>query len=245
MVSPTYNESTPGPNHYVGATLNVLPTRAVIAWVLTTTTTSASTTYHSREALNKPLLHVWIVPVDSIAPTVPGGLTSAVVSSSQVNLTWSASTDAVGVQGYKVYRDNSYLSTVGPVGSASFSDTGLARGSSHTYQVSAIDAAGNESARSTTVSATSLPSTDTVAPTNPSSVAASASAWNVVNVTWTASTDTFGVTRYTIFRDGTKLAVVNGVNRTDFGGDSIPWRKMESWHQTRPPARSSGGIHES
>jgi len=35
------------------------------------------------------------------------------------------------------------------------------------------------------------------------------------------------------------------VNRTDFGGDSIPWRKMESWHQTTLPARSRGGIHQS
>ena len=35
------------------------------------------------------------------------------------------------------------------------------------------------------------------------------------------------------------------LNRTDFGGDSIPWRIMESWHKTAPPARSSGGIHQS
>ena len=62
---------------------------------------------------------------------------------------WTASTDNVAVVGYNVYRDAVKLNTV-PVGSTSYSDTGLASGVSHTYTVTAVDAAANESGASNT-----------------------------------------------------------------------------------------------
>jgi Concanavalin A-like lectin/glucanases superfamily/Fibronectin type III domain len=88
---------------------------------------------------------------DIQAPTVPQNLVATAVSSSQINLTWTASTDNVAVTGYNIYRDNVLVDT-SPTNS--YADTGLAPGTEYDYEVSAFDAASNESARSAPASAT-------------------------------------------------------------------------------------------
>ncbi|WP_248927858.1 polysaccharide lyase family 7 protein [Paenibacillus hamazuiensis] len=88
---------------------------------------------------------------DTTAPTAPGNLTAAAVSSSQINLSWTASTDNVGVTGYDVYRGGAFLKTVT---GTSASDTGLAASTTYSYTVKAKDAAGNASAASNTATAT-------------------------------------------------------------------------------------------
>jgi chitodextrinase len=90
---------------------------------------------------------------DSTAPTAPTGLSATAVSSSQVDLRWTASTDAVGVAGYDVFRGGTLVTTVS---GTSASDTGLAPNTSYTYTVKARDAAGNVSAASTSATATTL-----------------------------------------------------------------------------------------
>lgn len=52
-------------------------------------------------------------PADTTAPSVPTGLAATAVSSGQINLTWTASTDNVGVQGYRIYR-NGVLQRLSP-----------------------------------------------------------------------------------------------------------------------------------
>ncbi len=98
---------------------------------------------------------------DTQAPSAPGGLEATPVTATQINLTWSASTDNVGVSGYKIYRNTAY---VGTSATSNYSDTGLNSGATYTYAVSAYDTANNESAQSATVTA-STPSVDTTAPT--------------------------------------------------------------------------------
>ena len=103
---------------------------------------------------------------DTTAPSVPS-LTATAVSSSQINLSWTASTDSVGVIGYKIYRNGTYLTTTT---STSYSNTGLTAATSYSYRVSAIDAAGNESSQSTAKSATTQTGTggtDTTPPAVP------------------------------------------------------------------------------
>jgi len=90
---------------------------------------------------------------DTTAPSTPAGLLAATVSSSQIDLSWVASTDNIAVTGYRVYRDNTFVTTVSGV---THSDTGLSAATSYAYTVSAIDAALNESARSATSSATTF-----------------------------------------------------------------------------------------
>jgi hypothetical protein len=92
---------------------------------------------------------------DTTPPTVPTGLTASAISSSQINLSWTASTDNVGVTGYNIYRGGS---KIGTTPSTTYQDTGLAASTSYTYNVSAFDAAGNTSAQSSTASTTTLAS---------------------------------------------------------------------------------------
>lgn len=92
---------------------------------------------------------------DTQAPTIPTSLSATAASSSQISLTWSASTDNVGVSGYKVLRNGSQ---VGTASSTSYSDTGLSASTTYVYSVSAFDAAGNTSSASSSSSSTTLPS---------------------------------------------------------------------------------------
>jgi len=82
---------------------------------------------------------------DTTPPSVPTGLTATAISSSQIDLSWNASTDNIGVVGYKVYRNGTYLKSVT---TTSTSDTGLNANTQYCYTISAYDAAGNESGQS-------------------------------------------------------------------------------------------------
>jgi hypothetical protein len=75
------------------------------------------------------------------------------VTSSQITVGWTASTDNVGVTAYQVYRGGVFRATATGV---SYTDTGLTALTSYTYTVAACDAAGNCSAQSTSTSATTL-----------------------------------------------------------------------------------------
>jgi chitodextrinase len=130
-----------------------------------------------------------------------------------VNLTWTASTDNVGVTGYKIFRGGTQVATSA---TTSFSDAGLTPGTTYTYTVSAFDAASNESAQSAPASATT-PAPDTQAPTTPTNLTATATSPSAVNLTWTASTDNVGVTGYKIFRNGTQVATSSTTSFSDTG----------------------------
>ena len=95
---------------------------------------------------------------DTEAPSVPTGLAASAVSGTQVNLSWSASTDNVGVTGYYVYLNDQPLATTT---TTSFSHTGLTAGSTYNYRVSAYDAVPNHSAWTASVS---VQTPDTIAP---------------------------------------------------------------------------------
>lgn len=88
---------------------------------------------------------------DTTPPSVPTGLTATAISSSQINLSWTASTDNVGVTGYNVYRGGT---KIGTAPGTSYQDGGLSASISYSYTVSAFDAAGNTSAQSASASAT-------------------------------------------------------------------------------------------
>ena len=80
---------------------------------------------------------------DTTPPTTPPSLTAMSASSTEIDLSWGASADTVGVVGYHVYRDNVLAATV--TSTLGFRDTGLAAFSYHCYAVAAFDAAGNVS----------------------------------------------------------------------------------------------------
>jgi hypothetical protein len=88
---------------------------------------------------------------DGQAPTTPGNLHATGTTSSSVSLAWNASTDNVGVSGYTIYRGGA---PVGTTPSTSFTDGGLAASTAYSYRVDAFDSAGNHSASTNPVSAT-------------------------------------------------------------------------------------------
>jgi Fibronectin type III domain len=92
-------------------------------------------------------------------PSTPGNLVATAIGVSQVHLSWTASTDYVGVTGYLVERQDPGSASFVQVGTstgASYNDTGLAAGSSYSYRVRATDAAGNLSQYSGVASVTTL-----------------------------------------------------------------------------------------
>jgi len=88
---------------------------------------------------------------DTTPPSIPTNLTVTAVSSTQINLSWTASTDNVGVTGYRVYRGGTQITTSA---TNSYSDTGLSSSTTYTYIIAAYDAAGNTSNQSSSASAT-------------------------------------------------------------------------------------------
>ncbi|MEW9530195.1 PQQ-dependent sugar dehydrogenase [Microbispora sp. NPDC049125] len=87
---------------------------------------------------------------DTQAPTAPGNLRGT-ASGTSVTLTWTASTDNVGVKNYEIYRNGT---RVGSGTGTTFNDSGLAQSTAYTYYVVALDAAGNVSPHSSEVRVT-------------------------------------------------------------------------------------------
>ncbi len=84
---------------------------------------------------------------DTQAPTVPTGLQTTSVTSGSVGLSWTASTDNVGVSGYTVYRNGTAIGTTGG-STTTYTDSTVSPLTSYTYTVDAFDNAGNHSAQS-------------------------------------------------------------------------------------------------
>src|SRR5213076_3207095 len=148
---------------------------------------------------------------DTTAPSAPSGLTAAAVGSSGANLSWSASTDDVGVTGYIVRRNGVQIATPA---TTSFADTGLSAATTYSYTVAARDAAGNISPNSTSVSVTLA---DTTPPTTPAGLTAAAAGSTGANLSWSASTDNVGVTGYILRRNGVQVATPATTSYADTG----------------------------
>ena len=103
-----------------------------------------------------------VAPTSDITPpSISTNLTAAAISSSQINLSWSPSTDNVGVAGYRIYRNGSQIAISAP---NFYSDSGLSPATTYSYNVGAYDAAGNVSGQSNTASGTTQASTDATFP---------------------------------------------------------------------------------
>lgn len=162
---------------------------------------------------------------DTTPPTTPTGLSGTAVGGSQVDLTWTAATDAEsGIQGYNIYRDDAL---VGTSAGTSFSDTGLSGSTTYDYEVSAVNWEGLESPRSNLVS---VKTADDTPPTAPSGLAAQAVAHDRVDLTWVAASDAeSGVASYNIYRDG---SIVGSSTTTSFSDTGLTGSTQYSYQVT-------------
>ena len=134
--------------------------------------------------------HANVMPADTTRPLPPAGL-QINTTKTATTLTWSASTDNIGVAGYNVLRDGALLGTTANL---SYKDTGYSPGAGYTYSVEAFDLAGN-------ISAPSQPgSTSEVTPSlgPPSQLAATAISSQKVNLAWSAPANS-QVANYLVF----------------------------------------------
>src|SRR3989441_1144164 len=151
---------------------------------------------------------------DTTPPSTPTGLTGAAAGSTGANLSWSASTDNVGVTGYIVRRNGVQVATAA---TTSFADRGLSAATTYSYTVAARDAAGNLSPDSTSVSVTTAIAADTTPPTTPTGLTAAVAGSTGANLSWSASTDNVGVTGYIVRRNGVQVATPATTSFADTG----------------------------
>ncbi|HEY3263215.1 MAG TPA: fibronectin type III domain-containing protein [Pseudonocardiaceae bacterium] len=161
---------------------------------------------------------------DTEAPTAPANLTATTRTSSRVDLAWTASTDNVGVTGYRIERCvNSGCTNFAPlttVTGTAYSDTTVTADKIYRYRVRATDFADNLSGYSNIASA----NTDTTKPTASTALTALGTSSTQVNLMWTAATDNVGVTSYLIERctglgcsNFTQIATTSDTSYNDTG----------------------------
>ncbi|MFV8370560.1 endonuclease [Flavobacterium sp. LB2R40] len=97
---------------------------------------------------------IWNPTADAQAPTTPTSLVASGTTSNSVSLSWNASTDNIGVNGYNVYLNSALKTTVT---STTTTISGLTASTAYSFSVKATDAAGNISGASNTVNATTSP----------------------------------------------------------------------------------------
>jgi chitodextrinase len=95
----------------------------------------------NRSALSTVMVSTTACP-DTQAPSTPSGLAASNVTQTGLTLTWNPSTDNVAVTGYDLYRNGTKVASPSSPGA---SQSGLACGTSYTFAVKALDAAGNQS----------------------------------------------------------------------------------------------------
>ncbi|WP_281423175.1 carbohydrate binding domain-containing protein [Paenibacillus oenotherae] len=153
-------------------------------------------------------------PVDTQAPSAPASLAATGKTDTTASLSWTASTDNVGVAGYEIFRNGA---KIGTAAAANFTDTGLTAETSYKYTVKAYDAAGNLSAASNEVTVVTSAGPDTQAPSVPAGLASNGKTETSVSLIWTASTDNKGIAGYEIWRDNAKIGTSTATSFTDSG----------------------------
>jgi len=159
---------------------------------------------------------------DTEAPTSPNGLRVSGGDTTSIAISWTASTDNVGVTGYTIRRNGTVVANVTE---PTWTDrTGLTAKVVYTYQVQAVDAAGNRSNFSAALPVAWSSSNadqenpqDTEAPTMPAGLRADAATASSVTLHWTAATDNVTVAGYHVYRDGALVATSLTRNFTDAG----------------------------
>lgn len=152
---------------------------------------------------------IWSNSPDTEAPTTPLNVVASNNTNTTIQLDWTASTDNVGVTSYLIYANGSLYS-------AAVSNTavltGLTQNTSYDFVIYAIDAAGNTSLASNTVTTSTTNIIDVEAPTVPLNVVAFNETASSVSLSWSASTDNVGVTGYAIYQDNVFILTVVGTS---------------------------------
>ena len=153
---------------------------------------------------NPSVRGIEIIPQGCSAPTTPGSFTATAVSSSEIDLSWSASSGAAcgGTITYKVTRNGTQVSS--GLSGTTLKDTGLTASTTYTYTVTAVNSAGSSAAATTSAT---TPAACSV-PTTPTNFAATAVSTSEIDLSWTAATGPScgGAVTYNVTRNGAQIA---------------------------------------
>lgn len=155
-------------------------------------------------------------PTDDTPPSAPGNLQATSVTYNSVSLSWSASTDDVGVTGYDVYRGSTEIAAVT---GTSHTASGLSPSTGYSFTVRARDDAGNVSSPSAALDITTEALVDNTPPSPPTGLALVSATVSSLEVSWAASSDNIEVAGYDVYVDGVKRASVSGTGTTLHGLD--------------------------
>lgn len=191
---------------------------------------------------------------DSQRPSTVSNVQASAISSSAIRLSWNAPRDNVGVDGYNIYRNSQYYSTV--FNATNYIDTGLASGTRYDYAVVAFDRARNYStmssrsaastrggtASNTTAVADNAPPPPSAngTPAAPVNVRAEVLATDSIKLLWDAPGGS--VSGYNVYRDGRYHMTVR--DRTDYTASSLSagreyrWRVV-AFHENRYSLKSA------
>jgi beta-galactosidase len=176
----------------------------------------------------------------STVPSAPTGLTATASSSSIIGLTWNAVTPPANcsISSYSVYSSTSSGFTpsssnlvASGVAGTTYSNTGLAASTTYYYKVEAVDLYGASAASAQASATTSATSTcNSVPPTGPTNLAATASSSSVINLSWTAApaNPPCTITSYSVYGSTTSgltpssnNLVASGVTGTTYSNTSL------------------------
>ena len=181
---------------------------------------------------------------DTTAPSVPLNLKSSNVTVSSIGLTWDASTDNKAVAGYEVFRDGTKVVSTP---NTYFTDSNLKDSTTYTYNVLALDTAGNRSAQSEALSV----KTDVPPVVPPSTLSSAVASYNFDETSGNSAKDSTGngrngtITKATrvngkygqaLSFDGSKTYVQITPNNTF---DSLKVGTITAWVK---PSSASGGF---
>ncbi|MFC4099740.1 fibronectin type III domain-containing protein [Paenibacillus xanthanilyticus] len=151
--------------------------------------------------------------------TVPIWLNGSLLRASEIDstsalLSWDAAVDAIGVTGYRIYKQGQLLAEL-PAGTTSYSLTGLQLGEKALYKVEAGNAAGNWSSDGPSVEFVTSPR-DLAKPTWPAGSKATSGGTTtaIALISWTPAVDNVGVTGYRIMNGTNVVAETDGNTRT-------------------------------
>ncbi|MBC2184174.1 chitin-binding protein [Listeria sp. FSL L7-0233] len=157
------------------------------------------------QVIDANIINSDVAPIaDDEAPTAPTNL-AGTTTPKKVSLTWTASTDNIGIKGYEILRDGQ---VIGESQAASYEDTTVNSSTAYTYTVRAKDFGGNSSALSNSINVTTkeAPAVDKEAPTAPKNLMSHAQTDTTIALCWQASTDNVEVKNYELYRNNTKIA---------------------------------------
>ncbi|MEZ4846153.1 MAG: fibronectin type III domain-containing protein [Bdellovibrionota bacterium] len=146
---------------------------------------------------------------DTTAPSVPTGLAAGTITTNSIMISWNASTDNVGVVRYEVQTNSTGTPASVMAPTTNRNMTGLNASTTYQFRVRACDNANNCSAYTSNISPTTMSAADTTAPSVPTGLTVGTITSSSIAISWNASTDNVGVTRYEVQTNssGTPVAV--------------------------------------